>query len=67
MATKIHRYIWSIVCGTALGLGGCYGSDPSPPEDAQADSPSDAYDAADEEEEGPTPTEYGAPMYGPEP
>jgi hypothetical protein len=67
MASKIHKVIWSILCGTTLGLGGCYDSDPTPPEDAQVDNPDDdTTDAADTAEEEVIVNLYGAPAYGPE-
>ncbi|MBW2262277.1 MAG: hypothetical protein JRG91_09925 [Deltaproteobacteria bacterium] len=70
MATRIHRLLWSVLCGTALGLGsaGCYESDP--PEDASADTDSDAVEDAVEavgDPETEWDTLYGAPAYGPEP
>jgi hypothetical protein len=66
MATRIHRMLWSIVCGTALGLGaaGCYDSDP--PQDAQADTDASLPDAA-EDTEPEFATAYGMPEYGPPP
>ncbi|MBW2262276.1 MAG: hypothetical protein JRG91_09920 [Deltaproteobacteria bacterium] len=68
MATRIHRIVWSVLCGAALGLGsaGCYESDP--PEDASADTDSDAMEDAVEDPGVEWETMYGpAPAYGPEP
>lgn len=49
MATFFRQALWSILCGTALGLGGCAKSGGNnPPEDAQADS--DALDAEQEQD-----------------
>ena len=66
MATRIHRMLWSIVCGAALGLGaaGCYDSDP--PEDAQADTDASLPDAVEDAEPEVAPA-YGMPEYGPPP
>jgi hypothetical protein len=67
MANRLQNILWSIVCGTALGLGtaACYESDG--PADARADSESDAEDTIDdiEDEESPSVDLYGAPEYGP--
>ena len=69
MANRLQKILWSVLCGTALGLGpaGCYDSDDQtaygPPPDSEADSgPSDVTDADDEPEMSPL---YGAPEYGP--
>ena len=64
MATRLEKLLWSILCGTAIGLTGCYASDP--PEDAGSDAdvtdPVDA-DALDEREESPLVDAYGSPDY----
>ncbi len=74
MATKIERFLWSILCGSALGIGatGCYDSDQTvygPPPDVSSVEDDDAVDAADVldvSEEEPIMTAYGpAPEYGP--
>ncbi|MBW2262274.1 MAG: hypothetical protein JRG91_09910 [Deltaproteobacteria bacterium] len=63
MATRIEKLLWSVLCGTAIGLAGCYESDP--PKDASEDAVSDAEDPlGDIEEEEPIVDLYGAPMYG---
>jgi hypothetical protein len=64
MATRIQKIVWSVLCGTALGLGGCYESDP--PEDASSDTASDTVDAAVDTEPEVAPA-YGMPEYGPPP
>ena len=73
MASRFQKVIWSILCGTALGLGpaGCYDSGHQtaygPPPDAEEDSDDgDVADATDVLEEEPIMTAYGpAPEYGP--
>ena len=68
MATRIHRIVWSVLCGAALGLGavGCHESEP--PGDASADTSSDAVEDAVEDPGSELETLYGpAPAYGPEP
>lgn len=62
MATRFDKFLWSILCGTALGLGGCYDSDP--PEDATSDSVSDTADTVEDTEPEIMPA-YGVPEYGP--
>jgi hypothetical protein len=69
MATRLQKMFWSILCGTALGLGatGCYDSDDQdmygPPPDTSSDS-----DDVVTDEESEVIAAYGpAPMYGPEP
>ena len=62
MSTRIHKLLWSIVCGTAIGLAGCYESDP--PEDAQADTDAALPDVVEDMEPEVAPA-YGMPEYGP--
>lgn len=79
MASRFEKLVWSILCGTALGLGttGCYESTDQdmygPPPDVATDGEEDA-DEADVLADTPADAEaenvamYGpAPMYGPEP
>ena len=44
MATRLEKFFWSLLCGMALGLGGC--EDNEPREDAGVDvygPPTDVY------------------------
>ena len=68
MATRLEKLLWTVLAGTAIGLAGCHDSGDRGPEDAAADSVSDAGDPIEdiEEEEGISDL-YGAPMYGPSP
>jgi hypothetical protein len=75
MANRLQKLLWSVLCGTALGLGaaGCYDSDSQdqdmygPPPDTATDADDDAEDVV-EDEESEVIGAYGpAPMYGPEP
>ncbi len=66
MATRLEKLLWTVLAGTAIGLAGCYESDP--PKDASEDSVSDAGDPIEDmEEEEAVVDLYGAPMYGPSP
>ena len=70
MATRLQKMLWTILCGSALGIAGCWESDDQtvygPPPDASADADDDAADAEDLVEEEPIMTAYGpAPEYGP--
>jgi hypothetical protein len=74
MATRLQKILWSALCGTALGLSGCYDSDDGdmygPPPDVETDGDEDASDASDAIEDmiSENVAMYGpAPMYGPEP
>lgn len=74
MTSRIEKIIWSVVCGTALGLGtaGCYDSDDEvaygPPPDVSVDGDDDAADDAVEDAVEENIAMYGpAPAYGPEP
>jgi hypothetical protein len=69
MANGFSKLIWTVLCGTALGLGGCYDSGDQtaygPPPDVEEDSDVDAADVVDTVEEEMM-TVYGpAPEYGP--
>ena len=60
MATRLEKLLWTVLAGTAIGLAGCHESGDRGPEDAAADSVSDAEDPIEDmfEEEMPM-TEYG--------
>ncbi len=62
MAARLEKLLWSVLCGTAIGLTGCYASEP--PEDADADvtDPADA-DGLDGIEDIP-PETWEDPVYG---
>jgi hypothetical protein len=73
MANRLRKLVWSVLCGTALGMGAAAcGSDEEvmygPPPDTSVDGDDDAADVAADEEEEEFMAEYGpAPLYGPEP
>jgi hypothetical protein len=64
MATRLNKLLWSILCGTALGLGtaACYDSEG--PKDARADTDEDVEDVVEDAEPEIMPA-YGVPEYGP--
>lgn len=73
MAMRLQKIIWSLLCGSALGLGvvGCHESgEPTaygPPPDVETDGDGDVSDAI-EDSVSDNVVAYGpAPMYGPEP
>lgn len=70
MATRFQKILWSLLCGTALGMGACgEGTEPlygapeyGPPMDTATDEEADVEDGGvDPEEEEPTMTDYGPP------
>ncbi len=75
MASKLEKLIWSLLAGTALGLGttGCYDSGDGgdmygPPPDVSTDSDADAVDTDAPDPESDALVAYGPmPMYGPAP